>query len=214
MKIEIKNLKKQFGSKVLFENLSLDIPERKSTCIFGKSGCGKTTLLNLIGFLEPYSSGEILYDGILIKRSSEIKKMLREKIGFIFQDFGLIENETVLENIKLVKRIRQQKNYKEKVDEVLNTLNLSNVLNRKVFELSGGEQQRVAIAKIILKDPDLVLADEPTASLDDDNKIVILNLMRKFVDNGKTVVVVSHDDNVIQWADNAIDLSKLKEGEV
>lgn len=105
--------------------------------------------------------------------------------------------------------------HKEKrIKEVLNSLQLDMDLNRKVYELSGGEQQRLAIAKIILKNPDLILADEPTASLDLGNKEIILNLLKQFSTEGKTVIIVTHDKDTIEIADNKIDLSKVKEGTV
>lgn len=212
MKIEIKNLHKQYGNLVIFENLNLVIPDQKVSCIYGASGCGKTTLLDIIGFLEPYQSGTILYDEKEIKNKKESQDMLRKDIGFIFQDYGLIENETVEQNLLLVHKIEKDKNRKEHIKEVLISLQLDDsVLKKKVYELSGGEQQRITIAKILLKDPQLILADEPTASLDPENKDIVLSFLRNFADNGKTVVIVSHDDNVTKIADVLIDLKKLKE---
>ena len=212
MEIEIKNLHKQYGNLVIFENLNLVIPDNKMTCIYGTSGCGKTTLLDIIGFLEPYQSGTILYDGKEIKNKKECQDMLRKDIGFIFQDYGLIENETVEQNLLLVHKIEKDKNRKQHIKEIFESLQLEDViLKKKVYELSGGEQQRVTIAKILLKDPKLILADEPTASLDPENKDIVLSYLREFVENGKTVVIVSHDDNVTKLADVLIDLKKIKE---
>ncbi len=211
MKIEIKNLHKQYGNLVIFDGLNLVIPDKKMTCIYGKSGCGKTTLLDIIGFLEPYQSGTIFYDDSVILSKKQQQNMLRKDIGFIFQDYGLIENETVEQNLLLVYKIEKDKDRKEHIKEVLNSLQLDEcILKKKVYELSGGEQQRVTIAKILLKDPTLILADEPTASLDPENKDIVLFYLRKFVDNGKTVVIVSHDQEVTKIADVLIDLKKLK----
>ena len=140
--------------------------------------------------------------------------MLRDNIGFIFQDFGLIESETIINNLKIVKKIKKMSHKEKRIKEVLNSLQLDMDLNRKVYELSGGEQQRLAIAKIILKNPDLILADEPTASLDLGNKEIILNLLKQFSTEGKTVIIVTHDKDTIEIADNKIDLSKVKEGTV
>ncbi len=212
MKIKIKDLCKSFGNLTLFNHLTLEIPEKEITCIYGTSGCGKTTLLDIIGFIETYQSGKIFYDGKQVKNKASQRKMLRDNIGFIFQDFGLIENETIINNLKIVKKIKKMPHKEERIKEVLNSLQLDMDLNRKVYELSGGEQQRLAIAKIILKDPDLVLADEPTASLDVGNKEIILNLLKSFAANGKTVIIVTHDKETIEIADNKIDLSKAKEG--
>ncbi len=212
MKIKIKDLCKSFGNLTLFDHLTLEIPEKEITCIYGTSGCGKTTLLDIIGFIETYQSGKIFYDGKQVKNKASQRKMLRDNIGFIFQDFGLIENETIINNLKIVKKIKKMPHKEERIKEVLNSLQLDMDLNRKVYELSGGEQQRLAIAKIILKDPDLILADEPTASLDVGNKEIILNLLKSFAANGKTVIIVTHDKETIEIADNKIDLSKAKEG--
>ncbi len=212
MKIKVKDLCKSFGNLTLFDHLTLEIPEKEITCIYGTSGCGKTTLLDIIGFIETYQSGKIFYDGKQVKNKASQRKMLRDNIGFIFQDFGLIENETIINNLKIVKKIKKMPHKEERIKEVLSSLQLDMDLNRKVYELSGGEQQRLAIAKIILKDPDLILADEPTASLDVGNKEIILNLLKSFAANGKTVIIVTHDKETIEIADNKIDLSKAKEG--
>ncbi|MEG2835472.1 ATP-binding cassette domain-containing protein [Anaerorhabdus sp.] len=210
MKIEIKNLNKNFGNHVLFDNLNLEIESNKVTCIYGKSGCGKTTIIDIIGLIEKFNSGTVLYDGIAIKSKNDVRNMLREKIGFIFQDFGLIENETVYQNMKMVYKVRKLKDQRTTIDNLLHDLNLENMLDRKVFELSGGEQQRVAIAKTILKNPDIILADEPTASLDTENKKIVLTMLRDFVDSGKTVIIVSHDSEILEYADIIIDLAEVK----
>lgn len=214
MKIKVKDLCKSFGNLTLFDHLTLEIPEKEITCIYGTSGCGKTTLLDIIGFIEPYQSGKIFYDGKQVRNKASQRKMLRDNIGFIFQDFGLIESETIINNLKIVKKIKKMSHKEKRIKEVLNSLQLDMDLNRKVYELSGGEQQRLAIAKIILKNPDLILADEPTASLDLGNKEIILNLLKQFSTEGKTVIIVTHDKDTIEIADNKIDLSKVKEGTV
>ena len=211
MNIEINHLTKKYGNITVFDDISLSIPDEKMTCIFGKSGCGKTTLLDIIGFLEPYQNGEILYNGKELGNKKEQQKMLRKDIGFIFQDYGLIENETVEQNLLLVDKIKKDKNREKHIKTVFEELQLEeSMLKKKVHELSGGEQQRVTIAKIILKNPKLILADEPTASLDPENKQIVLEYLKSFAEYGKTVVVVSHDTNVIKYADYTIDLQKLK----
>ena len=194
MKIKVENLCKSFNHLVLFNHLNLEIPENQITCIYGTSGCGKTTLLDIIGLIEPYQSGNIYYDGRTIKNEKEKRKMLREKIGFVFQDFGLIENETVLNNLKIVKKIANLKDNEKEINPVLESLQLP-------------------IAKIILKCPDLILADEPTASLDKNNKQIILELLKNFSKEGKTVIIVTHDKETIDIADYKVDLTQLKAGE-
>lgn len=212
MNISIKGLNKSFGKLVLFNDFNVEISGNKITCIHGVSGCGKTTLLDIIGLIEPYQSGIITYDGKEIKKESDKRKMLQNEIGFIFQDFGLIENETVKDNMFIVKKIRKMKNAESQITKTLENLQLPIHLNRKIYELSGGEQQRLAIAKIILKDPNLILADEPTASVDAENKQIILNLLRQLANQGKTVIIVTHDQEVKNFADEQIDLSALRRG--
>ncbi len=174
-------------------------------------GEAKTIILNITELIEDYQKGSMYYDGQVIKKEKDIRLMHKEKIGFIFQNFGLIENMTVKENLNIVQKIRVMKNKNEVMNDTLKDLNLECVLDKKVFELSGGEQQRVAIAKLLLKDPDLILADEPTASLDENNQQLILNLMRQICEQGKTIIIVSHDAATREFADIKIDLTKEKE---
>ncbi len=200
--IKVINLKKSFGKNVLFKNLNLEFNSGEITCINGVSGCGKTTLLDIIGLIQKPDEGKILFNDKEIKGSRNIRKFLRKDIGFIFQDYGLIENNTVYENISIA-----YKGKKEDIKEKLILLNLDEkILDRKVYELSGGEQQRVTIAKILLKDPSIILADEPTASLDNENKKIILKHLRDLANNNKTVVIVSHEDYIVSFSDKVISL--------
>lgn len=209
MEIYISNLKKSYGQNVIFNGISLSISDNSVTCLFGSSGCGKTTLINIIGQIEEYDSGKIVYDNKEITNKDR-KAFLREKVGFIFQNFGLLENETVYENMMMVYKIKKLKNPRRVINEMLKRFNLEDMIDRPVYELSGGEQQRVAIAKVFLKDPDLVLADEPTASLDDDNKDIVLAMIDELRRSGKTIIIVSHDKKIRDFCDVAIDIEDLK----
>ncbi|MFV0550911.1 MAG: ATP-binding cassette domain-containing protein [Anaerorhabdus sp.] len=131
----------------------------KLTVVYGKSGCGKTTLLNIVGLLEKTTKGRILYDGVVIYSKKKIEKILRERVGFVLQNFGLIDNFTVFENFMIVKRVKKMKNNRIEIYNILKKLNLENCIDQKVYELSGGEQQRISIAKLMLKNPDIILAD-------------------------------------------------------
>lgn len=209
MKIEIQNLKKSFNQKVLFQNLSFTIHSHEMTCIYGPSGCGKTTLLGILGMIENKDSGIIRYDGKVNFTNKEKRDFLSKKVSFIFQNFGLIENETVYENLLILQSVRSSKNKKEKVFEALKKVGLENTIHQKVHELSGGEQQRIALTKIFLKNSDLILADEPTASLDRENKKIILNYLKEMVKDGKTVVIVTHDEQVKEICDRCINLEEI-----
>lgn len=203
MEIKLCNVSKRFGSRVLWEGLSFVIPSGKLTGIFGKSGAGKTTLLNIIGLIEPYE-GTILYDGKEIRNHGEIRRFLADRFGFVFQNYGMVDQLTVRENLYLLKYMNKSR--EDDMKSVLKEVGLEGLENRKIYELSGGEQQRAAIAKILLKNPDVILADEPTASLDEENKNLVMRYLKKFAEEGKTVVIVSHDPDVMNQCDIRIDL--------
>lgn len=194
--IEIKNLDKSYGEKNIFDNYSISIPDTSLTIITGPSGCGKSTLLNIIGRLEDYDNGEILLNGINIK---DIKryKYFRDYVGFLFQNFALLENKTVEENLKIIKK-RSRTDIS--IDAVLESVGLADKKYKKVYKLSGGEQQRVALARVILKKCDIVLADEPTASLDDENGKLVMELLCEFAKQGKTVIMVTHKKEYLKYA--------------
>lgn len=211
MVIEIKNLKKKFKNFILFKDLNLKIESGLITCIYGASGCGKTTLLDIIGQIQDFDAGEVLYDGKTIRGKREKIKFLREKVGFVFQDYGLIENEIVKQNLQLMYCVKKNKNLLNDINPILKKLNLDEgFLNRKIYGMSGGEQQRITIAKILLKNPDIILADEPTASLDEENKKIVLNFFKDYSKQGKTIIIVSHEKDIAKFSDVCINLEELK----
>lgn len=188
--IEIKNLKKRFDDHVLFNNFNLVIDDGDFVCISGDSGTGKTTLLNMIGYLEPYDEGIILFDGEKIISKKDRLKLFREKLGFIFQNFVLVENKTVEQNLQL---IRKEDRTEVDIDSVLEIMGIADKKNNKVYTLSGGEQQRVAMARLYLKKCQYVLADEPTGSLDRKNADKIFEIFQQLNTSGKTIILVTHD---------------------
>lgn len=203
--IEIKNLFKQFNEKLLFEDLNETIQSGEYIVFSGESGTGKTTLLNMIGYLEPVTSGSIIIDHIDYQKSNQLIDFYRRKIGFLFQNFGLVENKTVKENLELVKKPSRTET---SIEEALKIVGLSDKLNETVYKLSGGEQQRVALARLMVKKCDIILADEPTGSLDKRNANIVLGILEELHHLGKTIIVVSHDEDVKKRAERIIELKK------
>lgn len=198
--VSLKNINKSFNDKVIFKDFSLDVEEGEFLSISGASGKGKTTLLNIIGLLEKPDSGDVfLFDTRNESFGSRTARDIRRyRLSYLFQNFGLVDNETCKFNLNLALEFsdlnREQK--KNAISDALTSVGLEGFDNRKVFSLSGGEQQRVALAKIILKSPELILADEPTGSLDADNRDYVLSILRKLNDEGKTIIMVTHDVKV------------------
>jgi putative ABC transport system ATP-binding protein len=201
--IEIKGLSKSYGDKVLFDNYNLKIDTGEYVIFSGVSGCGKTTLLNMIGSLEGIDNGTIEVDGIDISKKKNQQHYFSEKVGFLFQNFALIEDKTVRENLKLVKKSNQTG---VSIKEALKRVHLEEKENSKVYTLSGGEQQRVALARLMIKKCDLILADEPTGSLDKKNADEVMTILENLNKEGKTVIVVTHDEEIKKRCEMVIKL--------
>lgn len=208
--ISLKNIYKKYGDKVLFEDFSLEVNEGEFLSVSGESGKGKTTLLNIIGFLEKPDSGDVCVFGVENAKftSAAARDIRRNKVSYLFQNYGLIDNETVEYNLmaSLMFSDYSKEQKKEKIMEAMDKIGLQGFERKKVFTLSGGEQQRIALAKIILKSPELILADEPTGSLDDKNRDFVLEELKRLNGEGKTIVVVTHDQEVEKCAKRNISL--------
>lgn len=207
--IEVKNICKAYGENIIFNHLNLKIETGSMNAIVGKSGSGKTTLLNIIGLLEDFDEGEVLIEGQpIVFQSKEATMTLRFKISYLFQNFALIDSMSVIDNLKIALEYKDMKK-KEKmkcIKEALEKVGLANYENRKIYTLSGGQQQRVAIARVIIKDSPIVLCDEPTGSLDHENAQDIMNILKEMCYQGKTVVIVTHDNHISQQCDRIIEL--------
>ncbi|MCM3006847.1 ABC transporter ATP-binding protein [Priestia koreensis] len=201
--IEIKGLTKKFEDSVLFSDFNLTIQTGEFIVFSGPSGCGKTTLLNMIGAIEDVNSGEIIIDGINITNKKNHLTYFRQKVGFLFQNFALIDSKTVRENLKLV---RKSCRTEVSIEESLKVVGLENKIDHKVYSLSGGEQQRVALARLLLKKCDIILADEPTGSLDNKNANVVIDHLKKLNDLGKTVILVTHDEEIKKKGKRIVEL--------
>ena len=193
--ITVKNLCKKFDDNVIFDNFDITIETGEFVVFAGDSGCGKTTLLNIVGGLETPDSGEILVDGENIFKRKNHREYFLNKVGFLFQNFALVENKTVRQNLLFVPK----KNRTDlTIKEVLEAVGIPDKANEKVYKLSGGEQQRVALARLLLKKCDIILADEPTGSLDSNNADAVLNILHKMNEQGRTVIVVTHSEKIIK----------------
>ncbi|GLF89622.1 ABC transporter ATP-binding protein [Bacillus safensis] len=205
--ITLNNISKTFDEKPVLSNFSLHIKENEFVSIVGKSGSGKTTLLNIISLLDAPYTGDVEILGFRNPKPTEVMKLRRENLGYIFQNYVLMDNETVLTNL-LLSTAYAKDFKKEKLIEALEMVGLDkSFLKKKIYQLSGGEQQRVAIARIILKPCDIILADEPTGNLDEYNKSIILSLFHQLKDMGKTIICVTHDQEIADGSDRVINLS-------
>lgn len=209
--IRLEKVSKQFGQRCLFSDLSMTFEAGKVYALIGSSGSGKTTLMNMIAKLEPY-------DGKIFLRNKELKSykasdFFRRELGYLFQNFGLMESQTVEDNLKLglvgQKLTKSQQHRKEK--EALHQVGLSYIsLHTRIFELSGGEAQRVALAKMILKNPPIILADEPTASLDPDTSKVIMDILLSLRGENRLIMIATHNPSIWELADEIISIDRLK----
>ncbi|WP_247931505.1 ABC transporter ATP-binding protein [Streptococcus oralis] len=209
--IELQHIWKQFGSRIIFSDLNLNFQSGMVYALIGDSGCGKTTLLNMLAKLETFDKGEIVYKG---KSLTSIKneEFYRNELGYLFQNFGLLESQTIRENLELGLIGKKQNKKQEKERLLLQALQAVRLdylsLNQKIYELSGGEAQRVALAKIILKNPPLVLADEPTASLDPKNSKEIMEILLELRNANRTIIIATHNPSIWKMADQVIHLSQ------
>ena len=210
--IKVEHLTKKFQEKVIFEDINCTLETGKAYAIVGKSGAGKTTFLNVLSGLEQPSSGKVVITDLTVNGKNR-KKLYRTTFGFIFQNFGLIDTETVKQNLELglvnQKLTRGQKS--ERMHAALKQVGLEKMpFNQKVYTLSGGEQQRIALARILLKTPKVIFADEPTGSLDSENSQVVLKTLLNNFDPAATIVIATHDPSVWQECDYLIKIADKK----
>ncbi|CCQ98313.1 Uncharacterized ABC transporter ATP-binding protein YknY [[Clostridium] ultunense Esp] len=217
--IEIRDVKKTYTTgretSVVLNGINQSIEKGEKVAIVGPSGSGKTTLLNIIGLLIQPTSGEVYINGrnVLSLSTDEKAKLRNQVFGYVFQDFVLMEKDHVLSNVMIpllyaYPRIKKG-DRKQMVEEALEKVGLSHKLKEKVKYLSGGERQRVAIARAIVNNPFIILADEPTGSLDVKNRDIVMDLFDTLVEQGKTLLIVTHNEEIAKRCDRVV---QIKDG--
>lgn len=193
--IQINHVKKAIGGHVIFDDLSMQIADREFAVLTGPSGCGKTPLLHMIGGIEPVDSGDILVGDFNVANGKNLMHYYRHEVGFLFQNFALVERKTVAENLGM---IRKDARSSLSMVDALRRVGMEGKETQMVYSLSGGEQQRIALARLMMKQCSLILADEPTGSLDPNNAAQVMEILKSFSEMGKTVIMVTHAPNLIE----------------
>lgn len=215
MLLKLENINKKFGKKEVLKDISFEVHDKEIIAIVGPSGSGKSTLLRCINMIEPPTSGTIKYNKYnIMKKNIDINKY-RMNVGMVFQQFNLFSHLTVIENITLVPiklgLLNKEKAYK-KGEKLLNDIGLLNKENEKPINLSGGEQQRVAIVRALMMEPKLLLFDEPTSSLDPQMTREVLELIKEIATTGMNMIIVSHELNFVKEV--ATRIIFIKEGKI
>ena len=208
--VSLSNIQKKIQDKPIFSIHAFTVSKGDFVTIKGVSGSGKTTLLNILGMNDTVSSGEYLFEGVETAelKAKEKLKIKRNKISFLFQDFGLVEEETINFNLEIglkYSKLSRKEKVKQK-KEALNAVNLNKKLSTTISSLSGGEKQRVALARIILKPSILILADEPTGYLDSLNRDIVTDILFQQSIDGKAVIIVTHDEELAKKGNKTIEL--------
>ncbi|MEW5323127.1 ATP-binding cassette domain-containing protein [Geobacillus thermoleovorans] len=217
--IILRNIKKYYKlgneSIEVLKGVSLHLQKGQLICLLGESGCGKSTLLNIIGGLDYADDGEYIFQSINVRKFNEKEWacLRREKIGFVFQSFNLIPHLSALENVEMSMTLlgKSKEERKRRAIELLNMVGLEDKLNYLPNQLSGGQKQRVAIARALANDPDIILADEPTGALDSENSVRIMEILKKISQQGKVVLVVTHSQELVSFADRII---RMRDGKI
>ncbi len=204
--ISLINISKKFKDKSVINKLNLKVSKGEFIAITGNSGSGKTTLLNIMGLLEKPDSGDVVINGVKNPNGKQVRILQRDFYGYLFQNYALIENETVESNLKIALKYQKNINHTEKINEALESVGLKGHNKKKIYELSGGEQQRVALARVILKKCEIIFADEPTGNLDKENRDIVFEILKRLNDEGKTIVFVTHDLDLAERAKRVIKL--------
>ncbi len=205
--IEVKNIQKSFADLHVLKGINLHVNKGEIVAIIGKSGAGKTTLLQIIGTLDKPDQGQVIINGIDVfsLKDKELAQFRNHHIGFVFQFHQLLPEFTALENVMIPAMIAGEKNAQPRAEKLLSDLGLSDRISHKPNELSGGEKQRVAVARAMMMEPDVILADEPSGSLDETNKKELHKLLLQLRDKyNQTIIIVTHDKELASICDRVI----------
>ncbi len=212
--IELVNVSKKYEKEEILSAINLTIHAGEMVAIIGESGKGKTTLLNIIGLITKKDNGDLrLFNEKNPSIHSKTAMLFRrEKIGYLFQNFGLVDDETVMWNLNLALAYKKltKKEKSSRVDTLLQQFGLTHLKGKRIYQLSGGEQQRIAIIRLILQESELILADEPTASLDIENEKRIMAYLKELNENGKTIVVVTHNKDILSYFSRVIRINDMQ----
>ena len=209
------NISKKFGEINVLNNINLEVKKGSIVSIYGKSGAGKSTLLYILSTLDQADNGEVFFNNVSSRKLSgnKLSEFRNKRIGFIFQFHNLLEEFNVLENVCVPGYVSKRKNseVEAKAKELLKILDLSERINHKPSQLSGGEQQRVAIARSLINSPDIIFADEPTGNLDEENSKNFIDLIKKLNTKfNQTFIIVTHNKNFIKVSDFSYTIDKGK----
>jgi ABC-type lipoprotein export system ATPase subunit len=213
--IKVENLKKNYVNDEVvthvLHDVNFEISEGEFVAIMGPSGSGKSTLMHILSFLDRPTSGLYEFEGQNIKNFDDdyLAVLRNEKIGFVFQSFNLLARTTVLDNVKLPLIYSKRKNYDKLAEKALASVGLSHRLKYFTNQISGGEKQRVAIARALVNEPAVLFADEPTGNLDSKSGNTVMNILQKLNDNGKTIILVTHETDTANHAKRII---RVKDG--
>lgn len=211
MEVILNNVTKSYRNHTILKQINHDFKDNTFTAIKGSSGAGKSTLLNIIGLISEPSSGQVPFDQQIVSNISYSKRAryYRENLNFVFQNFLLVPELSVRENLAVASRfLKINRKQKEKLYvQALENVGLSNInLQQPVYTCSGGEQQRIAIARSFINPAQLILADEPTGSLDHDNGVLVMNLLKELQESGKTIIMVTHSTEFDNYFDDILNL--------
>ncbi|REJ22140.1 MAG: ABC transporter ATP-binding protein [Bacillaceae bacterium] len=210
--VSVKNINFQYGEKIILRNLSLEINEPGLYAIYGKSGCGKTTFINILSLIQKPHSGSInLFHKQINFEDVELVDDLRKKIAYFFQDLNLIETLTIRENLQIISLINSQPLDNEKLNKYSRQIQMENKLDIPVNNLSGGERQRAAFLKVLVFEYPLILLDEPTNNLDEENIQIIMDILSS-IKKDRVILVVTHSKFVVENSDKSFDFIQLNKG--